>query len=160
MTNGNAVRKTSIAWIATTALLLAPAGMRARGLKTFPGRSAGSLQDSQEAQEKEQEKREREQEAREREDEKREREQEARERAQEKVERLQELYDDGREDLDEDRYDRAAAKFKQLAEMNGPQADAALYWKAYAENRLGKRDTALTTIADLKRRFPARWRSK
>jgi len=123
MTNGNAVRKTSIAWIATTALLLAPAGMRARGLKTFPGRSAGSLQDSQEAQEKEQEKREREQEARER---------EARERAQEKVERLQELYDDGREDLDEDRYDRAAAKFKQLAEMNGPQADAALYWKAYA----------------------------
>ncbi len=158
MTNGNAVRKTSIAWIATTALLLAPAGMRARGLKTFPGRSAGSLQDSQEAQEKEQEKREREQEAREREDEKREREQEARERAQEKVERLQELYDDGREDLDEDRYDRAAAKFKQLAEMNGPQADAALYWKAYAENRLGKRDTALTTIADLKRRFPqSRW---
>jgi len=158
MTNGNAVRKTSIAWIATTALLLAPAGMRARGLKTLPGRSAGSLQDPQEAQEKEQEKREREQEAREREDEKREREQEARERAQEKVERLQELYDDGREDLDEDRYDRAAAKFKQLAEMNGPQADAALYWKAYAENRLGQRDTALTTIADLKRRFPqSRW---
>jgi len=70
MTIGNAVRKTSIAWMATAALLLSPAGMRARGLKTFPGRSAGSLQDPQEAQEKEQEKREREQEAREREDEK------------------------------------------------------------------------------------------
>src|SRR5260370_2810070 len=42
--------------------------------------------------------------------------------------------------------------------MNGPQSDAALYWKAYAENRLGKRDSALTTIADLKRRFPqSRW---
>jgi len=42
--------------------------------------------------------------------------------------------------------------------MNGPQTEAALYWKAYAENRLGKRDTALTTIADLKRRFPqSRW---
>jgi len=89
--------------------------------------------------EREQEKHEREQEAKEREDEKHEREQEARERAQEKVERLQELYDNGREDLDEDRYDRAAAKFKQLADMNGPQTDAALYWKAYAENRLGKR---------------------
>jgi HEAT repeat protein len=42
--------------------------------------------------------------------------------------------------------------------MNGPQTDAALYWKAYAENRLGKKDTALATIAELKRRFPqSRW---
>jgi len=42
--------------------------------------------------------------------------------------------------------------------MNGPQTDAALYWKAYAENRLGKRDAALATIADVKRRFPqSRW---
>jgi hypothetical protein len=116
------------------------------------------LQDSQEAQDKEQEKRDREQEARDREEEKRDREQEARDRAQEKVERLQELYDDGREALDEDRYDQAEAKFKLLADMSGPQTDAALYWKAYAENRLGKRDTALSTIADLKRRFPqSRW---
>jgi hypothetical protein len=68
------------------------------------------------------------------------------------------LYDEGRENLDEDRYDRAAAKFQQLAEANGPQTDAALYWKAYAENKLGKRDTALATMADLKRRFPqSRW---
>src|SRR5260370_6454915 len=42
--------------------------------------------------------------------------------------------------------------------MNGPQTDAALYWKAYAENRLGKKDTALATIAEFKRRFPqSRW---
>src|SRR5437879_9190653 len=42
--------------------------------------------------------------------------------------------------------------------MNGPQTDAALYWKAYAENRQGKRDAALATITDLKRRFPqSRW---
>jgi len=68
------------------------------------------------------------------------------------------LYDDGREDLDEDRYDQAESKFKQLADMNGPQTDAALYWKAYAQNRMGKRDSALSTIADLKRRFPqSRW---
>jgi outer membrane protein assembly factor BamD (BamD/ComL family) len=158
MTIGNSVGKVSAAGIAIAALLLGPAATRARGLMAIPVRSADSMQDPQEAQEKEQEKREREQEAREREDEKREREQEARERAQEKVERLQELYDDGREDLDEDRYDHAAGNFQQLAEMNGPQTDAALYWKAYAENRLGRRDTALATIADLKRRFPqSRW---
>src|SRR6267154_3755701 len=150
MTMVNSIRKISTAWLAIALLLVAPA-TRARGLKAIPQQTADSLQDPQEARDKEQERRERE-------DEKREREQEAREREQEKIERLQELYDDGREDLDEDRYDRAAAKFKQLADMNGPQSDAALYWKAYAENRMGKRDMALGTIADFKRRFPqSRW---
>jgi len=147
-----------MAWIAVAALLLAPAVTGASALKAIPIQSGDFLQDPQETQDKQQEKRDREQEARDREEEKRDREQEARERAQEKIERLQELYDDGREDLDEDRYDQAAAKFKQLADMNGPQTDAALYWKAYAENRLGKRDAALATIADVKRRFPqSRW---
>jgi hypothetical protein len=158
MTIDSSIRKTGTAWIAIAALLLAPAVTHARVLKALPTPSTDSLQDPQEAQDKEQERREREQEAREREEEKREREQEARERAQEKIEQLQELYDDGREDLDEDRYDQAAAKFKQLADMNGPQTDAALYWIAYAENRRGKRDAALAAIADLKRRFPqSRW---
>lgn len=159
MTIGHSVRKSGAAWIAIAALLLAPGVSRARAFRATPALSVDTLQDQQDAQDKEQEKRDREQEARDREEEKRDREQEARERAQEKIERLQELYDDGREDLDEDRYDRAAAKFQQLAEMNGPQTDAALYWKAYADNRLGKRDAALTTIADLKRRFPqSRWK--
>jgi len=154
MTIGNPVRKTSIAWIAM-AVLLAPACARAHGLVVTNLPAADSLQDPQEVQEKDQEK---DQEKRDREQEKREREQEARDREQEKIDRLQELYDDGREALDEDRYDQAEGKFKQLADMNGPQTDAALYWKAYAENRLGKRDRALTTIADLKRRFPqSRW---
>jgi hypothetical protein len=96
--------------------------------------------------------------AREREDERRDREQEKRDHEQEHLERQEELYDNGRESLDEDRFERAAQKFGELAGMNGPQTDAALYWKAYAENRLGKRDTALATLADLKRRFPqSRW---
>jgi hypothetical protein len=158
MTIGNSNKKTSIAWIAMAALLLAPAGARAHRLAANSLQAADSLQDPQEAQDREQEKRDREQEARDREQEKRDREQEARDRAQEKLDRLQELYDEGREALDEDRYDQAEAKFKQLADMSGPQTDAALYWKAYAQNRLGKRDTALATIADLKRRFPqSRW---
>jgi hypothetical protein len=158
MTIGNPFRKTGMAWIALAALLLAPADSRAHGLVAMPRPSAEPMQDPQEAQDKEQEKRDREQEARDREQEKRDREQEARDRAQEKIDRLQELYDNGREDLDEDRYDKAAAKFKALADMNGPQTDAALYWIAYADNRLGKRDAALAAIADLKRRYPqSRW---
>jgi hypothetical protein len=158
MTIGNPVRMTNIAGIAIAALLLAPAGARAHRLTGARLRLAEFLQDPQEAQDKAQEKRDREQEARDREEEKRDREQEARDRVQERADRLQELYDDGREDLDEDRYDQAESKFKQLADMNGPQTDAALYWKAYAENKMGKRDTALATIADLKKRFPqSRW---
>jgi hypothetical protein len=158
MTIGNSIGNTGMAWIAMAALLLAPAVTRAHRLMAMPVPSADAMQDPQEAQDKEQEKRDREQEARDRDQEKRDRDQEARDRVQEKIERIQELYDDGRDDLDEDRYDKAAAKFKALADMNGPQTDAALYWIAYAENRLGKRDTALAAIADLKRRFPqSRW---
>ena len=124
-----------------------------------PGLAISSPQDQeQQARDREQEQRDREQEARDREQEQRDREEEARDREQERLERLSELYDDGRESLDDDRYDKAEAKFDELAQMNGPQTDAALYWKAYAENRLGKRDSALASIAELKRRFPqSRW---
>jgi HEAT repeat protein len=105
----------------------------------------------QAAQDREQEKRDREQEARDREQEKRDREQEH-------LERLDELYSEGREALDEDRYDRAAEKFSKLASLNGPQTDAAMYWKAYAENKLGKRDSALATITDLEKKYAqSRW---
>jgi HEAT repeat protein len=42
--------------------------------------------------------------------------------------------------------------------MKGPQTDAALYWLAYADNKLGQRDRALSTIAELKKSFPqSRW---
>jgi len=119
----------------------------------------------QEARDREQEKHDREEEARDREQEKRDREQEARDREQERRDREQErldeqseLYEDGREALDDDHYEKAEAKFDQLAQLNGPQTDAALYWKAYSENRMGKRDSALATVVEFKRRFPqSRW---
>jgi len=157
MTQRNVVCKTTLVWIALAALLLSPTRVgAARLVASLP--AGRFFLTPQSAQEKEQERREREQEAREREEEKREREQEAKEREQEKIERLEELYDDGREALDDERYEQAEAKFNQLAQLNGPQTDAALYWKAYAENRIGKRDSALTTIADMKKRFPqSRW---
>jgi len=127
------------------------ASTSAEGYQEFQDREQEKLDREQEARDAAQEKRDREQEARDREEEKRDREQE-------RLDRLSELYDDGREALDEDRYERAEAKFDQLAQMNGPQTDAALYWKAYAQNRMGKKDTSLATIADLKKRFPqSRW---
>jgi len=141
-------------WMIAAALLIAP-----WMAKPAMARSAAATAMSwQSAAEREQEARDREREKRDREQEARDREQEKRDREQERLERLDELYSDGREALDEDRYDRAAEKFSELAGQNGAQTDAALYWKAYAENKLGKRDTALATIADLEKRFAqSRW---
>src|SRR5713226_4847374 len=135
MTLGSSWKQTGIVWMAIAALLMAPSAARAQRFEIANSRAVEFLQDPQESrdQEREQERRDREQEARDREQEKRDREEEARDRAQEKADRRQELYEDGREALDEDRYDQAQAKFKQLADLNGPQTDAALYWKAYAE---------------------------
>jgi len=155
---GNSISKNGILWLAMAGLLLSPAVSRAGRFEPLQPRAFESLQNPQDAQQRDQEQRDREQEARDKEQEKRDREEEARDRAQEKIDRQEELYDEGREALDDDHYEKAAAKFKQLAELNGPQTDAALYWQAYADNRLGRRDSSLAAIADLKKRFAqSRW---
>ncbi len=157
---------TAKALLVAAALLIAPACLPLATLHAAPPRASVFLQTGQSADapsaeadaERQQEDQDRKQEAREREDERRERAQQARDREQERIERQEELYDEAREMLDEDRYDRAEEKFNEVAQSRSAQSDAALYWKAYAQNRQGKRDAALATIADLKRRFPqSRW---
>src|SRR5690348_15428615 len=158
MTQRNVVCKTTLVWIAFAALLLSPT--RARAARLVANLPAGHFfLAPQSAQEKEQERSEREEEARDREEEKRDREQEARDREQEKLERQQELYETGREALDDDHYEQALSTFTELAQLNGPQTDAALYWKAYSENKLAKKAAALATISDLKNKFPqSKWK--
>jgi hypothetical protein len=110
------------------------------------------------AQDSEQEARDREQEKRDREQEKRDREQEARDRAQEQVDRERELYDEGTEAIDEGKLQKSVDKLDQLIAMHGPHAEGALYWKAYAQNKLGQRSDALVTLETLRRTYPAsRW---
>lgn len=92
---------------------------------------------------------------RERRDQEREREEERREREQERAERHNELYDDGQEALDDGEWNNAVRAFSQLADLKGPRVDAALYWKAYALNRLGERPEALQTIAELVKAYPS-----
>jgi len=95
----------------------------------------------------------------------RDREQDARDQAQAKKdaeadrqEHMQDLYDSGREALDDGKYAEAAKKFQELAQSYKAMADAGLYWLAYTENKQGKRDAALSTIADLKKTHPqSRW---
>src|SRR5262249_36574114 len=79
----------------------------------------------------------------------REKEAEARER-----EREMRTYDQGRELLDQGKYDRAIDRFNDVIGMKGTRADAALYYKAWSQNRLGQRAEALTTIATLARDYP------
>jgi hypothetical protein len=150
---GHSVAKS--VWVRSTiaslalGLLLLPASRSARAthLHEFAApQSAQSQSDADEAR-------------RDREEAQREREQEKREREQERLERLQELYDDGREALDDDQYEKAEHKFAELASLNGPQTDAALYWQAYAENKLGKKAAALSHISDLKSKYgQSKWK--
>ena len=89
----------------------------------------------------------------------RERQAQAREAEQDRMDRMQELYDQGREALDEDQFREAERSFSELTKLGGPQTDAALYWTAYAQNREGKKDAAIATIAELKKRYPqSRWK--
>ena len=64
------------------------------------------------------------------------------------------LYEQGNNAIYEGRWDRAVSSFTRLADLKGPSADAALYWKAYAQNRLGQRAEALATIGELTKDYP------
>jgi len=69
-------------------------------------------------------------------------------------ERQSNMYDSGMDATYEGRYDRALTVFASLADAKGPRADAALYWKAYCQNKLGRRDDALATIGELTKGYP------
>jgi TolA-binding protein len=59
-------------------------------------------------------------------------------------------YNAGERALDDHKYDEAVQHFDSAILQDSTKADGALYWKAYALNRLGKRDEALATIAKLR----------
>jgi tetratricopeptide (TPR) repeat protein len=72
--------------------------------------------------------------------------------------RADELYQEAREAIEEGRFDRAVERFNQVIELKSARTDAALYWKAYSLAKLGQRDAALNSLADLQKRFAdSRW---
>src|SRR5262245_3675830 len=102
-------------------------------------------------QEREREQKEREAERKDREREQKEREAERKDRERE---RESEAYEQGQDAMDESRWDRAIGHFNRVIEMKGPKVDAALYWKAYSQNRQGLGAESLTTIAELTKSYP------
>jgi hypothetical protein len=63
-------------------------------------------------------------------------------------------YAEGTRAINEGRWADAGAIFSKLANQHGDRADAALYWKAYAENKEGQQARALETCANLGKTFP------
>jgi len=67
-------------------------------------------------------------------------------------------YERGQRDLERNRWDQAAENFSEAVARGGARADGALYWKAYALNKLGRRDEALAAIAELRKSHAnSRW---
>lgn len=62
-------------------------------------------------------------------------------------------YNAGTRALDDHKYDEAVQRFDSAIQQDPSRADGALYWKAYALNREGKRDEALAAIAQLRRDY-------
>jgi hypothetical protein len=68
------------------------------------------------------------------------------------------LYSAGQGALDSRRWDDAVNYFGQVISLNTARVDGALYWKAYALGKLGRRDEAVATIAELRKSYASsRW---
>ena len=77
-----------------------------------------------------------------------------REKQEERVDRESDLYDEGTDALDEKDWGRATKAFRKVAQMQMEHADAALYWLARAQNELGQRSDALSTLIELQKAYP------
>jgi tetratricopeptide (TPR) repeat protein len=68
------------------------------------------------------------------------------------------LYETGQAALDNHAWEQALDKFNQVIASGNSRTEGALYWKAYALNKLGRRDEALASIAELRKAYPSsRW---
>jgi tetratricopeptide (TPR) repeat protein len=82
----------------------------------------------------------------------------AAERVRDREDRNTDTYRDGISSIDDRRYERAIERFDRVIENKWVRADGAYYWKAYALNKLGKRDEALAALAEIPKQFPqSRW---
>ena len=79
-------------------------------------------------------------------------------RVREREDRNTESYREGISSIDDRRYERALERFDRVIENKWTRADGAFYWRAYALNKLGKREEALAALAEIPRQFPqSRW---
>ncbi|HYI11897.1 MAG TPA: hypothetical protein VEK57_22770 [Thermoanaerobaculia bacterium] len=78
--------------------------------------------------------------------------------ADERSEREADIYDAGTDAIDDEKWEEAIRAFTTVAEMKGSRADGAIFWTAYALNKLGRRAEALKTVDALQKGYPkSRW---
>ena len=65
-----------------------------------------------------------------------------------------EVYTAAKDALDNGEYDNAIRQFDEVIKIRGRKADGAMYWKAYALNKAGNKEQALTVIGDLRKQYP------
>jgi tetratricopeptide (TPR) repeat protein len=63
------------------------------------------------------------------------------------------MYSAGQSSLDNRQWDQALEYFNQVISRAGSRVDGALYWKAYAQAKLGRKDDAVATIAELRKSY-------
>jgi HEAT repeat protein len=72
--------------------------------------------------------------------------------------RVEQAYERGRNFIERGEWTRAVEQFSTLVSDRAPRADAALYWRAYALDKLNRQTEALTSVAELSKTFPtSRW---
>jgi tetratricopeptide (TPR) repeat protein len=75
-----------------------------------------------------------------------------------KTEKEQDLYDEGNDALDDHDWARAVKNFDKVARMKMSHASAALYFKASAQEQMGARTEALSTLVELQQSYPkSKW---
>lgn len=80
------------------------------------------------------------------------------EKQQARIEREDDLYNEGNDAIDEHDWKRASRVFQRVADMKMSHADAALYWLAFSQARMGMRSEAIATLMRLKSEYPkSRW---
>jgi len=68
------------------------------------------------------------------------------------------FYNAGSQALDQGKWQVAEDRFDQVTELKLKRADAALFWKAYCQNKLGQRTEALATLNKMEKEYPqSRW---
>lgn len=62
-------------------------------------------------------------------------------------------YQRGTKSIERRDYEAAIQSFDRVVQSKSARADGALYWKAFAQNKLGRRDQALATLAQLQKDY-------
>jgi HEAT repeat protein len=72
--------------------------------------------------------------------------------------REEDYYNRANDSLDDHDWRRAASLFRRVADLKQSHADAAMYWEAYAQSKMGARSEALSTLLQLEKSYPkSKW---